>query len=331
MHLYLHENQLKYSPKNEFTGNSLKKSVENPTRISLISKALEESKLEYSLEEPNICDITVINEIHDTDYVEFLQSIPSTIDEEAPHAFAYPNSRVLPKGSFKAKLGYYLFDPSTPLTPKTFQSAQASVSSAVACVDSLQNQTVVVALCRPPGHHAMKRVGGGYCFFNNIAIAAMFARAKGKTVSILDVDYHHGNGTQEIFYERSDVQFLSLHADPREAYPYYWGSKEERGEGEGDGFNYNFPLPLDTSENLYDETLSKAIKEVSDYNPDYVLVSLGLDIFKGDPVGGMNISSDYFSQIGDKLSKFPKVGIFLEGGYSQDIGKCFVNVLEHLA
>ena len=330
MKIFLHKNQLKYAPKHEFTGNKLKKSVENPNRISLITQALDESKLEFILLEPKICDLDIIKNIHDTDYVEFLQSIPETIDEESPHAFAYPYGRVVPKESFKAKLGYYLFDPSTPLTPKTYESAHASASSAVTCVDSLQNQDTAVALCRPPGHHAMKRVGGGYCFFNNIAIAAMHARSKGNSVSILDVDYHHGNGTQEIFYNTSEVQFLSLHADPREAYPYYWGSKEEQGEGDGKGFNYNYPLPKDTSETLYDETLSKAIKEVTEYNPDYVLLSLGLDIYKGDPVGGMNISSDFFKRIGEKLSNFHKIGIFLEGGYSQDIGKCFVNVLEKL-
>lgn len=330
MKIFLHKNQLNYAPKHEFNGTRLKKSVENPTRISLIKQALKGSQFEYTLFEPKICDLDLIKTIHDVDYVEFLQSIPDTIDEEAPHAFSYPYGRVVPKESLKAKLGYYLFDPSTPLTKKTFESSYASVSSAVSCIDSLQNQNVAVALCRPPGHHAMKRVGGGYCFFNNVAIAAMHARSKGKSVSILDVDYHHGNGTQEIFYNTSEVLYVSLHADPREAYPYYWGSKEEQGEGEGKGFNVNFPLPKNTSENVYETTLKKALNVIADYNPDYLLVSLGLDIYKGDPVGGMNISSGFFNKIGEEISKFLKIGIFLEGGYSQEIGKCFVNVLKHL-
>lgn len=328
MDIFFHSDQLNYAPKNEFTGSILKPSVENPTRFSLIKNSLEQSSINYELKNPKIVNDKELQAVHDADYIAFLASVPPDCKEESPHAFAYPQARTTKHNSFKAKLGYYLFDPSTPITPDTFQSAKASASSALACVDALNKKDVAVSLCRPPGHHAMKRVGGGYCFFNNVAIAANQALKNKKSVSILDVDYHHGNGTQEIFYSNSNVQYLSIHADPREAYPYYWGSKEETGEGEGKGFNFNFPLPLDASESLYTEVLTKAVQEIQDFNPDYVLLSLGLDIYNGDPVGGMKISSDYFTKIGEIISGFPKMGIFLEGGYSQEIGTCFVKVLE---
>lgn len=330
MHIFFHSNQLQYAPKNEFTGSILKPSVENPNRIELIKLALKQSSIDYDILEPKIIDTKEIQEVHAADYIEFLASIPADYSGEAPHAFAYPQARTVKHNSFKGKMGYYLFDPSTPLTKDTLNSAMASASSAVACVDELGKDDISVSLCRPPGHHAMSRVGGGYCFFNNVALAAQKASKKGKTVNILDVDYHHGNGTQEIFYATSKVQYVSIHADPREAYPYYWGSKEETGEGDGKGFNSNYPLSKHASEKQYTEALTKAIKEIQDYNPDYVFISLGLDIVKTDPVGGMNISVDYFTKIGELISGFPKLGIFLEGGYSQDIGTCFVKVLESI-
>ena len=296
----------------------------------MIKLALIKSSIDYDILEPNIIDTKEIEDIHASDYIKFLATIPADYNGEAPHAFAYPQARTKTHTSFKGKMGYYLFDPSTPLTSDTFNSAVASASAALSCVEKLGKDNISVYLCRPPGHHAMKRVGGGYCFFKNVALAAQKALKKGKTVSILDVDYHHGNGTQEIFYSSSKVQYASIHADPRDAYPYYWGSKDETGEGEGKGFNSNYPLPKHASEEQYTEVLTKAIKEIQDYNPDYVFISLGLDIFKGDPVGGMNISTDYFTKIGEKISGFPKLGIFLEGGFSQVLGTCFVNVLERV-
>ena len=330
MDIFYHNDQIKYAPEKEFTGTILKPSVENPTRIKLIKQTLANSSIDYVVKEPNLIEISDIQKVHDVDYIDFLASIPPDCNEIAPHAFAYPQARTIRHTSFKGKLGYYLFDPSTPLTPDTFSSARASAASAIACVESLTHQDIAVSLCRPPGHHAMKKVGGGYCFFNNVAIAAQRLLERGKSVSILDVDYHHGNGTQELFYTNSQVQYLSIHADPREAYPYYWGSKEEIGEGEGKGFNYNYPLPKNASEDQYTEVLTRAIQEIRDYVPNYVFISLGLDIFKNDPVGGMNISLDYFSTIGEKISGFEKLGIFLEGGYSREIGKCFVKVLENV-
>ena len=330
MDIFFHTDQLDYAPKNEFTGSSLKPSVENPTRIELIKQALSKSTLDYDFKEPVLIKENDLQEIHDIDYINFLATVPDDCKEESPHAFAYPHARTTKHTSFNAKLGYYMFDPSTPVTPDTFKSAKASASAALASAVTLSNKDRVISLCRPPGHHAMKKVGGGYCFFNNVALAAQREVKNSKTVSVLDVDYHHGNGTQEIFYESSKVQYLSIHADPRESYPYYWGSVDEKGEGEGKGFNFNFPLPKSASEDQYTEALTKAIQEINEYNPDYVFLSLGLDIYHKDPVGGMNISVDYFETIGEKLSVFPKLGIFLEGGYSQEIGTCFVKVLEQV-
>jgi acetoin utilization deacetylase AcuC-like enzyme len=176
----------------------------------------------------------------------------------------------------------------------------------------------------------MRGVGGGYCFLNNVAIAANKLLEYTKNVSILDIDFHHGNGTQEIFYTSNNVQYVSIHGNPNENYPFYWGSKEEIGEGEGENFNINYPVPNSTSDKDYDNVLNQAILQIKEYNPEFLLISLGLDCYFKDPVGGMKLSLEYYKEIGKKISKFPKIGIILEGGYSEDIGKCFVNVLENL-
>ncbi|MHA2171855.1 MAG: histone deacetylase family protein, partial [Candidatus Kariarchaeaceae archaeon] len=185
-------------------------------------------------------------------------------------------------------------------------------------------------LCRPPGHHAFPSMGGGYCFFNNMAIAAKMIRSQGKTVSILDLDYHHGNGTQEIFYETAEVQFVSIHADPQFAYPFFWGGAEEIGEGDGLGYNVNIPISPLATEDEYTVALDIAIDQIAEYNPDVLLVSMGFDSYINDTIAGMRISSDYYTTIGQSLAPFPKIGIILEGGYHIDIGTCFRNLLNGL-
>lgn len=330
MEIYFHKDQMKYFPKNEFSSlNQIRDYVESPNRIELIiDEIIKLKRDDYLIKQPQICDTQIIENIHSNEYINFLKNVPENITEIAPNAFAYPNGRISDESSYNAKMGYYLFDPSTPITKDVYKSSLYSVSSASEAVKSLSKNNVAVSLSRPPGHHAMRSVGGGYCFFNNVAIAAQQAVDKGKSVTILDLDFHHGNGTQEIFYKTDKVQYISIHGDTKYNYPYYWGAKDEIGEGPGEGFNHNFPLPNSTNDEQYDECLQHALSEVKNYDPDILLVSMGLDCYYKDEVAGMNISLNYYNKIGERLSQFEKIGIVLEGGYSDDIGKCFSNVLK---
>ena len=159
------------------------------------------------------------------------------------------------------------------------------------------------ALCRPPGHHAFADVAGGFCFINNSAVAAQRLRSKAARVAILDVDLHHGNGTQGIFYARADVLTVSLHADPVRFYPFFWGHGDERGEGQGLGYNLNLPLPRKSGDEAFLDALSIAIRRIGSFAPEALVVALGLDAFEGDPFGGLSVSTPGFARIGEAIAK----------------------------
>ncbi len=186
------------------------------------------------------------------------------------------------------------------------------------------------ALARPPGHHASRDVFGGYCYLNNIAIAAQWLADKGLRTAVLDVDYHHGNGTQSIFYGRDDVLFVSIHADPGFAYPHYLGFADERGEGMGEGANLNLPLPRGTGWRDYATALDAALKRIGDFGLDVLLVSLGLDTFEADPICQFRLRTEDYLRLGEKLARLGKPTQFVfEGGYNLDaLAENTCNVLE---
>ena len=332
MKIFFSDQQLKYDPKHEFSGKDFREYPEKPDRVNWILDAINEyDNNEISVVKQELCDIGKITQVHDVGYVDFLRSLPSDIEEQVPMTLAPANIQITPSENspFELKFGYYFFSVDTPITPQTYSAAHHSASSALSCLNQITgNDNVSFGLSRPPGHHAMQSKGGGYCFFNNIAIAAQEAVRNGKSVSILDLDYHHGNGTQDLFYDTSKVQYVSLHA--RDAYPYYWGDKTEIGIGDGEKFNFNYPLSNTTNSEKYDEVLVKAISVINDYSPDIVLVSMGFDSYYKDPIAGMELNKAYYKTIGNHLSNFQKLGVILEGGYSEDIGSCFVNLTEGL-
>jgi acetoin utilization deacetylase AcuC-like enzyme len=220
--------------------------------------------------------------------------------------------------SVNGKLGWWCFETTTPLTEGTYGAARAAVDVALTATSIVTGGArAAYGLCRPPGHHATTDLYGGYCFFNNAAIAAHHvASTTGTKVTVLDVDYHHGNGTQQIFYERDDVQFVSLHGDPARAYPYFTGYADEVGTGRGRGATLNVPLPARTADDPYLDALDRACEAVRAFGPSLVVVSLGLDTFVTDPIADLAITTDGFRRSGERVGAMGLPTVVLqEGGY----------------
>ncbi len=233
------------------------------------------------------------------------------------------------------KLGYFCMAIETAITAGTWQAAKSSAAIAQTAQKSITNgESNAFALCRPPGHHAASDLYGGYCFLNNAAIAAQgFLNDGCKRVAILDVDFHHGNGTQDIFYQRDDVLFLSLHGDPAHAFPHFLGYVDETGIGAGEGSNFNYPMPPLTSYQKWKEALMDACAKIADYAPDALVVSLGVDTFENDPISFFKLQSDDYTDYGNLLGKMARkmripTLFVMEGGYAvEEIGINTTNVL----
>jgi acetoin utilization deacetylase AcuC-like enzyme len=276
--------------------------------------------------------------VHDPGYVAFLQTAWSDWVTAHGEYDALPlnwavrtmrHDRV--PETIDGRLSYYSFDAGTPITSGTWQAITASANVALTAQQQIaQGAGSAFALCRPPGHHAAKDFYGGYCFLNNAAIAAQaFCDAGAARVAILDLDYHHGNGTQAIFYERSDVLFVSLHGHPSQEYPYFLGFEDELGQGAGAGYNQNYPLRWGTDWSQYQTVLAEALNRIKTYSPDVLLVSLGVDTFEQDPISEFKLKSADYLKIGASLAGLKKPTLFvLEGGYAiEQIGVNVVNVL----
>ncbi|MCB8877298.1 histone deacetylase family protein [Acidisoma silvae] len=233
--------------------------------------------------------------------------------------------------NLEGRLAHYCFDAGTPLTATSWQaiesSAHVALTGAAAIVSGASS---VFSLCRPPGHHAGSDHYGGYCFLNNAAIAAQHVLDQGaKRVAILDVDYHHGNGTQQIFYQRDDVLLVNIHATPEQEYPYLLGFADEPGAGAGEGFNLNLPLPWGTDWEAWSAALETGCRRVAEYAPDVLLVSLGVDTYLGDPISQFKLDHEHFTRMGERIAKLGLPTQFvMEGGYAvAEIGINAVNVL----
>ena len=230
------------------------------------------------------------------------------------------------------KLSYYSLDAGTPITAGTWTAITSAVDVALTGADLLlSGERVAFSLCRPPGHHASADVYGGYCFLNNAAIAAQYLLDHGSSkVGVLDVDYHHGNGTQAIFYDRADVPFVSLHGDPRQEYPYFLGYDDEVGSGIGAGANRNYPLPWGTAWDTYEPALRSGIEDLRAHGIDRLVVSLGVDTFEADPISKFKLKHDDYLRMGAHIAGLSVPTLFIfEGGYAVEaIGVNAVNVLQ---
>ena len=228
-------------------------------------------------------------------------------------------------------LGFHSMDAGVPITAGTWEAVRQSANVALTAMQRISDgANSAFALCRPPGHHAAADYMGGYCYLNNAAIAAQALRDRGAhRVAILDVDYHHGNGTQDIFYRRADILFASLHGDPAVEYPYFLGHADEHGEGEGQGYNHNYPLPHGTGWDRYHDALTDACRKIINYAPDALVISLGVDTFEEDPISKFKLTNSDYLRIGEAIAGIGKPTLFvMEGGYAvEDIGVNAVNVL----
>lgn len=314
---------------------------EVPARADYVLEALKQRRL-GAIESPDTFDDAAIAGVHAPRYLDFLANAwnewvamdPANAERDALPSY-WPirtfRADVLP-ASFPARMGLFSYDAGTPLTSGTWRAARAGADCALtAAARVLEGRRAAFALTRPPGHHAGADFFGGYCFLNNAAIAAQSLRDAGvERVAVLDIDYHHGNGTQAIFYERADVQFTSIHGDPHTEYPYFLGYADERGAGEGLGFNRNLPLARGTGFAAWREALKDALQHIAAFKPGAMVVSLGLDTFEGDPIAGFTLATPDFLRIGEDIARagLPTVFVF-EGGYAvAEVGANAVNVLD---
>ncbi|WP_439815292.1 histone deacetylase family protein [Zavarzinia sp. CC-PAN008] len=274
--------------------------------------------------------------VHAPAYVDFLATIHDRwrahYGDRQALAFTFPCRNLHQKvpESLAGQLGYYAFDAGAPIVAGTFKAAVAAVDTALTGTQRIEGgATSVFSLCRPPGHHATADQAGGYCYLNNAAIAAeTFARA-GRRVAILDVDYHHGNGTQAIFYDRPDVLVVSLHGHPLDEYPYFAGYEDERGAGAGEGFNLNLPMRWGAAWDRYAEALETGCRRIAAFGADVLVVSLGLDTYKEDPISHFRLEHQDYLRMGERIAALRLPTHFvMEGGYAVEaLGINTVNVL----
>ncbi len=295
--------------------------LEVPERADILLKAARAAGLKQ--ETPHDYGLAPAAAVHTPEYLTFLQTIyerwqriEGASEEVIPNI--HPNGR---GGAYPASAvghaGYHMADTSCPINAETWGSALRSAHSATHAADLLnQGEASAYALCRPPGHHAFADMAGGFCYLNNSAIAATTLLRHGSRVAVLDVDLHHGNGTQGIFYARNDVLTVSIHADPIRFYPFFWGHAEERGEGRGLGYNLNLPLPRKTGDEGFLAALETALQRIQSFTPDALVIALGLDAHESDPFGGLTVTTRGFAAIAARIAslKLPTV-VVQEGGY----------------
>lgn len=334
-----------YSPRHllhvdnqELNAGVITPAFELPARVDFILKRIEAVGLGAVIEARQIDAVAAASGVHDAGYLEFLGDFwrlwlaEGRTGPTMPYVWPARGQRDVRPTHVNGLMGYYSFDGGGSFVEGTWEAVQSAVWSAVGAAELVAGgEKAAYALCRPPGHHAGSSTMGGYCFINNAAVAAEWFLDHGaKRVTILDVDYHHGNGTQEIFYRRNDVQMINLHADTAVAYPFFSGRADEIGEGEGEGFNINYPMPFGTAWDVWGAALDDACDKIMAYSPDALVISLGLDTFEGDPISKFKLKREDYPKIGARLARLGRPTLFVqEGGYAvEDIGFNAVGVLE---
>ncbi len=296
---------------------------ERPERFRVLEAAVRQAG--HAVFPPGSHDSDILRGVHDPGYVDFLRTawdrrgeLEDGLEELLTTQFARPQMHRRPP-SLAGQLGYHAADTSTAIREGTWRAVWASAQAAASAADDATEHGAAYALCRPPGHHAYADSSGGFCFLNNTAVAAQRLRTNGAPrVAILDVDVHHGNGTQGIFYRRADVLTVSLHADPGAYFPFYAGYADETGEGPGEGFNLNLPLPHGEGDAVFLEALRTALSRIGAFSPGALVVALGLDAAQDDPLGVLNVSRDGLARAAAAIAGLRRPTVLVqEGGYLQ--------------
>ena len=337
MHTVVNAEHGRHAATHEFFRGRLVPAFEVPARADYILQALQVAKL-GDLLAPVDHGRAPLERVHAARYLRFIEGAHAEWRALGGEGDAFPavwpvrslRSDVEPV-SFAARMGLYSMDSGTPLTSGSWTAAYAGAQASLTALDRvLAGDRAAYCLTRPPGHHAGADFFGGYCFINNAAVAAQAARDAGLArVAILDVDYHHGNGTQAIFYDRADVFYASVHGDPQTEFPFFLGHADETGMGAGQGFNANFPLPVGVANDDWFAALEQALGRLTAFRPDLLIVSLGVDTYGGDPISHFKLDEPEFRRLGARLAAFGAPTLFLqEGGYATEaIGRNVVAVL----
>jgi acetoin utilization deacetylase AcuC-like enzyme len=321
MKAVFHETQRAHDPKHFLSSGAPQPNPEQPARIDALLGAVRAMGL--AVQSPADHGLRPIATIHTAEYLRFLRSIhtrwqriPGASAEVIPNIHPDRRTAGYPKSAV-GQAGYHQADTACPISAETWPSAYWSAQTAVTAADLvIAGESAAYALCRPPGHHAFADLAGGFCFLNNTAIAAGHCRRAGLRPAILDVDLHHGNGTQGIFYACGDVLTVSIHADPARYYPFFWGYAQERGEGPGLGANLNLPIPRGTGDEGFLAALEPAAERIGDFGADVLILALGLDAFAGDPFGGLAVTTPGFARIAATAAELGLPTIIVqEGGY----------------
>ncbi len=325
-----------HAPKNELYGGELVTPFESPFRAELILKAVGKADLGPVIA-PEMFGMEPVLAVHDTGYVRFLEtawqrwSTEGYASEAIPTCFPARRMAQRPPDDIDGLLGYYAFASETAITAGTWEAALAATRCALTGAKLVSGgERGAFALCRPPGHHAARDLLGGYCYLNHAAIGAQWLHHAGAArVAVLDVDFHHGNGTQDIFYDRADVLVLSIHGDPKDAFPHFLGFADETGTGAGEGFTANYPLPRETAYDRWSEALDDALARVREFGAEALIVSLGVDTYEKDPISFFRLGRDDFTRYGETLGRLGLPTLFcMEGGYGvPEIGTNTANVL----
>lgn len=323
MKAFLDARQRQHDPKMFMANGQRLPNPEQPARIEVLRAGAEDAGCTFLPASDH--GQGPIAALHSAEYLAFLETvharwsrIEGAADEVIPNIHPASRRDNYPR-SVLGQAGYHMADTSCPIAAGTWEAAYWSAQTALTAADAVAGgERAAYALCRPPGHHAFADLAGGFCYLNNSAIAAEALRARGMRPAILDVDVHHGNGTQGLFYARGDVLTVSIHADPDRFYPFYWGAAQERGEGAGLGCNLNLPLPRGTDDAGYQEALTVALHRIRAFGADVIVVALGLDAHVNDPFKGFAVTTPGFARIAGAIAAagLPLL-VVQEGGYLQ--------------
>lgn len=324
----------------ELDGGQLIESWEGPARADLIGSALRAAGHDFIEAQP--IDPALLGSVHSADYLEFLATAWARWESsgaKGPGAmgFTWPvrGSHPVRPRDIHGQLGFHSSAADCAVMPGTWTAALASAGIAATAAQLMtRSGSTTYGLCRPPGHHSTADQFGGYCYLNNAAVAAQTVLNEGASrVGILDVDYHHGNGTQSIFYDRSDVLFVSLHADPLTSFPYFAGNADEKGVGRGAGFNHNLPMPHGTNFDTWMDALEVGLASVESARCDALVISLGVDTYEHDPISRFTLTTADYQPMASRIRALGlPIVVVQEGGYAVEaIGDNVVSFLSGLS